>query len=210
MKNPSLRELRAQISTTNGKPLPTAKALRESGSMVVASASIGRDGELCVYQNGFFLYKAAGRVTVGAVDRCDGYVYDGGDELDATLFEDAEWTVRLMLEGEGRLEHNNEKRHGNTFSYSGDTVEGSDLRDSFDLAALVADRDLLERALCCLTEKQRQAVELRFVNGLTQQEIGVRLGCSQRAIAYLLEAAMRKMKKCLLGTSETPPPPCVR
>ena len=195
MKNPSLRELRAQISTTNGKPLPTAKALRESGSMVVASASIGRDGELCVYQNGFFLYKAAGRVTVGAVDRCDGYVYDGGDELDATLFEDAEWTVRLMLEGEERLEHNNEKRHGNAFSYSGDTAEGSDLRDSFDLAALVADRDLLERALRCLTDQQRRAVELCFMQGLTTRKAAALLGIRQQSVMDALSGTQKKIRK---------------
>lgn len=191
----TLRDLRAHILPTQGLPLPSAKALRESDCMVIATAMVGQDGELAVYQNGFFLYHASGRTTVGAVDRCGGYAYDGGDRLEEASFEDVEWTVRLVLEGEERLEHNNDKRHGNTYSYSGDAVERGDLRDSFDLAVMVANRDLLERALGCLTEKQREIVELRFVEGMTQQEIGERLKLSQQAVAKHLRLATDKLKR---------------
>ena len=167
--------------------------------MVVAKAAIGQDGELTVYESGFFLYKANGRVTVGAVERCGSYIYDSGDVLDAAAFENADWTVRLVMEGEEQLAHNNEKRHGSVYSYSNDTVERDDLRDPFDLATAVANRDLLEHVLGCLTEKQRKVVMLRFVDGLTQQEIGDRLGIGQRSVSYLLEAAIKKLKKNFSG-----------
>lgn len=190
----TLRELRGKITSTGNQLLPTAKALRESDSPVVA-VMISCDVELTVYRNGFFLYKASGRVTVGAVDRCGGYVYDGGDALDASAFDDSDWTVRLTLEGEQRLEHNNDKRNSNTYSYSNDAVELGDLRDSFDLEAMAMERDLLERALGCLTDKQRQVVELRCFEGLTQTEVAQRLSISHQAVGYLEKAALAKVRK---------------
>lgn len=191
----TLRELRGKIMSTGNQRLPSAKALRESDCSVVAAASVGQEAELTVYQNGFFLYQASGRMTVGAVDRCGGYVYDGGDELDASAFDDSDWTVRLTLEGEQRLEHNNDKRNSNTYSYSNDGVELGDLRDSFDLEAVAMERDLLERALGCLTDKQRQVVELCFVSGWTQQEVANHLGISQQMVAKTIRMAQEKMSK---------------
>ena len=191
MRNLSLRELRMQLTSTKGQPLPSAKALRECGDMVVASARFGRDSELCVYRNGFFLYKALGRTTVGAVDRCDGMV--SGHALDASLLEDEDWTIRLMLEGEERLEHNNDKRHGSTFSYSCDCVEREDMRDSFDLEEMVTQQDLLARALACLTDKQRQAVELVYFQGMSQTQAQETLHIARGILLARLDGARKKI-----------------
>jgi surface antigen len=112
--------LRGLVERTKGKKLPTAKALRESNTEVVASAAVCSESELTVYRNGFFTYSTADGTTVYAVDRCTWFALDGGEALDAGYFEGEEWTVRLMLAGEDRLEHNQNVREDKNRFYSSD------------------------------------------------------------------------------------------
>ena len=186
------------VERTVGKKLPTARALRESGAAVVASAKVGADGELTVYQSGFYTYRAAGCMTVYAVDRCSGYAYDGGEALDAAFFEDQEWTLCLMLAGEDRLERNENRREEKQRGFSLDE-EGSDRGwgDGADFTARIEDKDMVDRMLRLLTGRQREIMELCFVEGLTQQQIADRLGVGQRAVSFALEAAKKKLKKGL-------------
>ena len=195
MKHISLRELCGLVERTAGKKLPTARALRESGEVVVASAKVGADGELMVYQSGFYTYRAAGCTTVYAVDRCSGYAYDGGEALDAAFFEDKEWTLSLMLAGEDRLEHNGNRREEKPRGFSLDE-ESSDRGwgDGVDFTSRIEDRDMVDRMLRLLTRRQRQVVELYFVQGLTQQQIASKLGISRPVVAKQLTAAQRRMK----------------
>lgn len=195
MEEFTLGELRRLVDRTAGKKIPTASALRESGIPVVAFAEVG-DGALTVYKNGFFTYSVAGHTTVYAVDRCTGYAYDGGMALEVAFFENEEWTLRLMLAGEDRLMYNNNVREENRhFSYSGDVVEGQDLRDPHDFTLDLENRDMVERLLGVLTERQRQVVKMYFEADLTQQQIADRLGIKRRTIGDSLEAAMGKLKR---------------
>ena len=54
----------------------------------------------------------------------------------------------------------------------------------------VADRLLLGPALASLDERERRLLELRFVDGLSQSEIAVRLGMSQMHVSRLLRRAL--------------------
>lgn len=194
MKYISLRELCGLVERTIGKKLPTARTLRESGAAVVASAKVGADGELTVYQSGFYTYRAAGCTTVYAVDRCAGYAYDGDEALDAAFFEDKEWTLRLMLAGEDRLEHNhNVREESSHFSFSGDVMEGRDLQDPYDFTADLESRDAVEQLLAVLTERQRQVVEMYFVDGLAQQQIADCLGIRKQVVCRHLQSAIERM-----------------
>ena len=53
-------------------------------------------------------------IQLWAVDRCGDYRYDFTDGtyqvVSAETFEDTEWSVRLLMEGERRMEHNLNKR----------------------------------------------------------------------------------------------------
>jgi len=198
MKHISMGELCGLVERTVGKKLPTARALRESGAAVVVSAKVGADGELTVYQSGFYTYRAAGCMTVYAVDRCSGYAYDGGEALDAAFFEDKEWTLCLMLAGEDRIEHNGNRREEKPRGFSLDE-EGSNRGwgDGVDFTSRIEDKDMVDRMLPLLTGRQRQVVEMYFVRGLTQQQIADRLGVGQRAVSFALEAAKKKLKKGL-------------
>jgi RNA polymerase sigma factor (sigma-70 family) len=197
MEEFTLGELRRLVDTTAGKKIPTASALRESGVPVVALAEVG-NGVLTVYKNGFFTYSVAGHTTVYAVDRCTGYAYDGGMALGVAFFENEEWTLRLMLAGEDRLEHNGNRREEKPHGFSLDE-EGSDRGwgDGVDFTLRIEDRDTVNRMLPMLTDRQRQIVEMYFVQGLTQQQIADYLMIRKQVVCRHIQAAIDRFR-CFL------------
>ncbi|MDL2317950.1 sigma-70 family RNA polymerase sigma factor [Eubacteriales bacterium OttesenSCG-928-A19] len=196
MNTLTLQGLRRLVGSTRGKRLPTARALRENGDEIVASMIFGTDVQLIVYRNGFYIYETETGTTVYAVDRCEGYTYDGGETVDTAMFEDANWALCLVLAGEDRLEHNNNIREqGNHFSYSADTTERGDLRDPHDFVADIESREAVEDMLGCLTEKQRKVAQMHFQEGMTQQETAMRLNMSQPMIIKHIRAIRRRLKK---------------
>ncbi|HET9732475.1 MAG TPA: sigma-70 family RNA polymerase sigma factor [Acidimicrobiales bacterium] len=60
--------------------------------------------------------------------------------------------------------------------------------------AVVADRAELSRLVGHLNPRERSAVWLRFFAGLTQTEIGKRLGCSQVQVSRILAASLDKLR----------------
>ena len=149
-----------------------------------------------MYENGFYTYHTPSGTTVYAVDRCGDYSYDGGDSLAEGQIACEDWTVRLVLAGEDRLEHNNDAREqGSHFSYSQDATERGDLRDAHDFVEALESRDMVERMLGCLTEKQRQIVHLHFFEGLTQRQIATTMGIRQQSVANQIDAVEKKLKK---------------
>jgi len=58
----------------------------------------------------------------------------------------------------------------------------------------VADRLMLGPALASLDERERRLLELRFVDGLSQSEIAVRLGMSQMHVSRLLRRALAHLE----------------
>jgi RNA polymerase sigma-B factor len=59
------------------------------------------------------------------------------------------------------------------------------------------DRLALELAILELQDRERLVVAAVFMHGLTQREIGQRLGVSQRHVSRILNAAMKKMALAL-------------
>ena len=195
MKRITFRDLKAMVGSTRGLAIPTPKTLRESGHAAL-EATVGTDTRLRVYSSGFYTYETPAGTTVYAVDRCAGYEYDDGDCLASQWFDEEDWVVRLALSAEDRLERNQRRREEEGhFSYSRDTVERDDLRDPQDFTAVLECCEQVERMLATLTEKQRQVVQLRFVQQLPQIEVARRLGISQPMVAKHLAAAIAKLKK---------------
>lgn len=196
MKRITFRDLKALVGSTRGLALPTAKALRESAEMALEEA-VGSDAWLRVYRSGFYTYETPVGTTVYAVDRCAGYEYENGDCLDSQWFEEEDWVVRLALSAEDRLERNQRrKEEEGRFSYSGDAAEGKDLRDPQDFTVALDSREQVERMLAILTEKQRQAVQMYFFQGLSQREIAGVMGMQKQVVSRHIQAAMEKLKNC--------------
>jgi len=87
--------------------VPTVKALEVSGVPVVTEKVLENHGSIKVYQNGYVIYRAHKRVTVFSLRDCVHYKYDAaegaGHHIEEAEFDDYEWHIRLVLEGENRI-----------------------------------------------------------------------------------------------------------
>ena len=202
----TLRELKTKINTVAEKKLPTFKTLMEKEPVVVAQTMVN-GAKLTAYENGYAVYEVDGSHTVMAVDRCNDYRYDFTDGtyevIPAETFEDVEWSVRLLMEGERRMEHNLNKRVADSENVSLE-CDGSDWSAAVmvdfldeDNAEMLADRELrrLYAAMSKLTERQTEVIQLYFYKGMTLQEIAEELGITKPAVHYAMKGALKKMRK---------------
>ena len=202
----TLRELKTKIDTVVEKKLPTFKTLMEKEPVAVAQTMVN-GAKLTAYENGYAVYEVDGSHTVMAVDRCNDYRYDFTDGtyevIPAEAFEDVEWSVRLLMEGERRMEHNLNKRVADSENVSLE-CDGSDWSAAVmvdfldeDNAEMLADRELrrLYAAMSKLTERQTEVIQLYFYKGMTLQEIAEELGITKPAVHYAMKGALKKMRK---------------
>ncbi len=66
--------------------------------------------------------------------------------------------------------------------------------------ALVEDYHSLAPLIADLDERDRRIIHLRFVEELTQAQIGEQLGCSQMHVSRLLARTVKRLREGLLGT----------
>jgi RNA polymerase sigma-B factor len=59
--------------------------------------------------------------------------------------------------------------------------------------ATAEQRAVYQQLARCLTDRERQVVELRFMEDLTQEEIGKRVGVSQMQVSRVLRQALAKL-----------------
>ena len=202
----TLRELKAMIDPVMEKKLPTFKTLMEMNPVAVARTSVN-GAKLTAYENGYAVYEVDNAHTVMAVDRCGDYRYDFTDGthqiVSAETFEDAEWSLRLLMEGEKRMEHNLSKTAAK-FEEVSLECDGSDWSAAImvdfldeDNAVMLADAELrrLYAAMGKLTERQMEVVQLYFYKGMNQEEIGEELGISQVAVTRCITRAVKTLRK---------------
>ena len=108
----NVNELKNCVDKVLEKKIPGYKQLMETNPVVAARATVN-GATITAYTNGYAVYEADDAHTVLDVNRCGDYRYDFNDGtyevVPAEVFEDAEWTVRLVMEGERRLENNRSK-----------------------------------------------------------------------------------------------------
>ena len=202
----TLHELKEKIDAVLEKKLPSFKALMEMQPMAVAQTTVD-DASLTVYQNGYAVYEMDDAHTVIAVDRCGDYRYDFTDGtyqvVPAETFEETEWSVRLLMEGERRMEHNRNNRTAETENVSLE-CDGSDWSAAVmvdfldeDNAEMLADRELrrLYAAMSKLTERQLEILQLYFYKGMNQYEIAEELGICQQSVNRIMNQAVKRLRK---------------
>lgn len=74
---------------------------------------------------------------------------------------------------------------------------GDVLPDEGDPFLVVERAEWLRPALARLTDRQRAIVQLRFVDGLSQEQISAQLGVSQMQVSRLLGSILRRMRNHL-------------
>ncbi|RSS59366.1 RNA polymerase sigma factor SigF [Streptomyces sp. WAC01280] len=106
---------------------------------------------------------------------------------------------------EARLASNGYNSSSLDAALSGENEDGeaslADFIGSEDPAMeLVEDFHALAPLIADLDERDRQIIHLRFVEELTQSQIGERLGCSQMHVSRLLSRTVKRLRQGLLET----------
>ena len=107
----TLKELKKMVPVASEfKRVPGLKKILEDGIEVVLRKQMENHAEVVVYKNGYVSYHAHERYTVFALHNCTYYYYESQGNEHQTIphnhFEDMEWHIRLVLEGEDRLVRN--------------------------------------------------------------------------------------------------------
>ncbi len=179
--------------------VPTAKNLKETGR-AVAEKQLENNTWITVYQNGYALYHACDHSTVFQIHTCGGYLYVSSgvsSYLPENFFEKEPWYVRLILEGEDRLDRNQRaKEQEKTVSYHAISEEWEVMGNAREnpLEYLV-DRENRDELLRCLTGRQRKAVSLCFFQQKSRKEAAKELGISSPAVSTILSQAARRLRK---------------
>ena len=202
----SLRELKNRVDKVLEKKIPGYKQLMAMNPEVAARTMVN-GATLTAYTNGYATYEEDDAHTVLIVARCGDYRYEFNDGtyevVPAEVFEDAEWSVRLVMEGERRLESNRNKSVAINETAHLD-CDGSDWSDAVmvdfmeaENAEMLADEELrkLYAAMGKLTERQQEILQLYFYKGLNQYEIAEELGIARPVVAKSLAAALKKIRK---------------
>lgn len=150
--------------------VPTVKALEVSGVPVVAEKILENHGSISVYQNGYVIYRAHKRVTVFSLRNCVHYKYDAlegaGHHIEEEEFDEYEWHIRLVLEGEDRIFMNYEIIQGKWMpsredrEYKEEILEGVD--DAVSTLERIISEERVEELLSTLTDLQRKVVHIHL------------------------------------------------
>ena len=197
----TLRELRnmVEVAEVEGR-VPSVKALLESDIPIAVKETLGEQAEISVYQNGLVLYRVGNRATVFPLHTCTEYIYESGEEIFANInerfFDNENWYIRLILEGEDRLAKNQEVRNGKkTISYSAVAEDWDVLGEEDTTLAGMILCETMEEALLPLTENQRYVLKRHYLDGITQRIIAKELGVSNQAVSDMIRKAIRKVQK---------------
>lgn len=109
----TLQELKQIVDVPYpGMKIPTAKKLKEYGT-VIAKKSMGCETEILAFQNGYALYQVSRFTTVFPICFCGEYQYNAeqADCISEEFFNQREWYIRLVLEGEDRLSRNQDRKN---------------------------------------------------------------------------------------------------
>lgn len=95
------------------KRVPSPKVLLEEG-LILLRKEFEHGSHLTVYNSGYVLFSAGKRNTVFHIYDCQGdYAYDAaegkGDVIQEEYFENCEWHIRALFEGERKMEESQVK-----------------------------------------------------------------------------------------------------
>lgn len=163
----TLKELKEQIVRENKvKKVSSLKELMESEAIV--EKSLAEDSLIAVFTCGYVLYVSGKRRTFFSIADCGEYEYGStanvGQTFSENVFDDAEWYVRLIIEGEDRISNNQCKSDAQQglVSYSAVSEEWEQLRDeTIDFIEHIVEQErheLLMELLDLATQKQRAAL----------------------------------------------------
>ena len=196
----TLQELKQIVDApVPGRKIPTAKKLKVS-SVIVAQERLNQEVGIAAYQNGYALYEVCDFATVFPIHPCREYLYDSGKKTHSIaerLFQGDAWYLRLVLEGEDRLNRNQEAREQDrTVSYSAVSEEWQVMAAMEDsMLEQMIQRETVSELLAILTDQQRVVICRFFLEQKTQNQISRELGITAPAVSKILSRAIQRVRR---------------
>ena len=197
--NMTIKELKQRVPKVGMVKLPSVKALKEANIPVMADTDDSPEtylGEGCraiVYMNGLVLYTNGGYSTIFRLHKCR-ETYGIGDAKD---FVDIPYQFMLMMEGERRLEHNQDMKEAN-WNTSADHLEeefGYEVPGREDVLESYISKETVEFIFSILTEKQKEVVRMYCLEQKRQADIAEILGIQRVTVATILRTAFRVLRE---------------
>lgn len=196
----TLQELKRIVDVPGfGVRLPTPKQLRTS-RLVIAQERLGLDSEISAYQSGYGLYQVGKHFTVFPLHSCGDYLYlaDGKTViLPERFFENREWYLRLVLEGEDRLNRNHEEKERSwNISYSAISENWMAMENRTEsMLEHLTKQETVAEILEILSARQKYVIQKYYLQEETQEQISKELGISQQAVSAMISQAVRSIRK---------------
>lgn len=187
------------------KRVPSPKVLLEEG-LILLRKEFEHGSHLTVYNSGYVLFSAGKRNTVFHIHDCQGdYAYDAaegkGDVIQEEYFENCEWHIRALFEGERKMEESQVKCEvaGQTnvgVSYHAVSEEWSEMADrTINMLEKIIENEAVNAMLAVLTDKQRDLIHQQFVLGKTHQEIADDMGMSRGLVTRSVNQALERIRR---------------
>lgn len=197
----TLKKLRGMVTVTkNEGRVPTVKQLQELEDTLVVKKKIDSETEISVYKNGFVHYRAGKNNTVFGIWNCDeSYCYkstkDFSTIIDSSYFDDAEWYIRLIIEGEDILERNQKRVRSNHKEFLFDDLGNEEdiFEEVNDFVDEISRKDFVMRMMDDLNEYQRTIIDLFYFRQWKQKEIAQYLGVSQQNVSSILSRSLKNL-----------------
>lgn len=196
----TIKDLKKRVPEVKGiAKLPSAKALKEANIPVMADTNDSPEtflGEGCraiVYMNGLVLYSNGKHSTVFRLHKCR-ETYGTGT---AEEFAEIPYQFMLMLEGERRLEHNQDMKEA-SWNTSADHLEeefGYEVAGREDILASLISDETVEFIFSILTDRQKKVVRMYCLEQKRQADIAEILGIQRVTVATILRTALRTLRE---------------
>ena len=157
--------------------------------------------KILVYQNGYITYQRDDRTATFHITVCKDYVYQYADGLRTIIsekeFENCDWTIRVVMEGERRIEKNQKSQmEKNELGYSvGDDNETIRKIEHLDEDVFVdptpsweevqVNRETLqylEKIVSDLLPRQKELLQKRYLEGMQFKDIAEEWGCKEKTV----------------------------
>lgn len=190
---------------SHAKRTPSPKMLYEEG-IVLLRREFDQGSHLTVYNSGYVLFSAGKRNTVFHIhDCCGDYAYDAaegkGDVIEEEYFENCEWHIRALFEGERRVEESQLKCEGVgqtkvCVSYHAVAEDWGEMADSeINVLDKYIEKEALHAMMTVLTEKQRNLIYQNYVLDKTHQEIADGMGIARGSVTRSVNQALERIRR---------------
>lgn len=206
-------ELKALLPSTGTGRVPGFNQLREKAVCLLTRRTAS--GTIEIFDNGFYIFAECERETVYGVDRCEWpctYTEDGKGSKKPLDFSSYPWDLILESAGSARLIHNSDSREVYQGEISIDAPESENnialsVRPEHEIRE--EEEDMAERKSVMLSAmkegikklkpRQQEILVLRYGEELTFEEIGKRMGITNRGSVFTnCERALKKAQKKIL------------